>query len=248
MKRVVIVQARMTSTRLPGKVLMDLAGRPMLAQQLRRLARCRQVDEIVVATTTNATDDPVVAVARAEGARWFRGSEADVLARYVGAARETKAEVVIRVTADCPLIDPEVSDCVVEALLASQALYDYASNVAQRTYPQGLDTEALFADTLERVNRMARSSSAREHVTHYILKERPELFSVRSVLDTIDSSDLRWTVDWPEDLALVRRLYEELDLAQRMTGYREIVAQVRAHSTTSQVLPAQPGPEPEKPV
>ena len=235
MKRVIILQARTTSTRLPGKVLMDLAGRPMLAQQLRRLKRCRQADEIVVATTTNVTDDPVVALARSEGARWYRGSETDVLSRYVNAAREAKAEVVVRVTADCPLIDPEESDRVIEALIAQRERCDYASNVVRRTYPQGLDTEAMYADTLERLERLAHSSPAREHVTYYILNERPELFGIHSVTDTENNSDLRWTVDVAEDLEMVRRLYEELALGDRFVGYRELLAHVRAHPAVAAV-------------
>src|SRR5688572_8897689 len=128
MKRVIIVQARMTSTRLPGKVLMDLAGRPMLARQIRRLKDCRCADDIVVATTTNATDDPVVALADAEGVRWFRGSEDDVLSRYVGAAREANADMIVRITADCPLIDAELTDQVIEELQSLSTTYDYASN------------------------------------------------------------------------------------------------------------------------
>lgn len=235
MKRVIILQARMTSTRLPGKVLMDLAGHPMLAQQLRRLARCRQADEIVAATTTNTTDDPVVAIAREAGVRWFRGSEADVLSRYVGAAREAKADVVVRVTADCPLIDPEESDRVVAALVAQRERCDYASNVVRRTFPQGLDTEAMYADTLERLDRLAQSSPAREHVTYFILKERPELFAIQSVTDTENNSDLRWTVDVPQDLEMVRRLYEELNLGERVVGYRELLAYVRAHPAVAAV-------------
>jgi len=235
MKRVIILQARMTSTRLPGKVLMDLAGRPMLAQQLRRLARCRQVDEIVVATTTNATDDPVVAVARAEGARWYRGSETDVLARYVGAAREARADVVVRVTADCPLIDPEESDRVVATLVAQRERCDYASNVVRRTFPQGLDTEVMHADTLERLDRLARSSPAREHVTYFILNEHPEFFRIHSVTDTEDNSDLRWTVDVPQDLEMVRQLYEELNLGEQVVGYRELLSYVRAHPAVAAV-------------
>lgn len=229
MKRVVIVQARMTSTRLPGKVLMDLAGRPMLAQQLRRLQRCRRVDEIVVATTTNAADDPVVALARAEGVRDFRGSERDVLSRYAGAARETRADLVVRVTADCPLIDPETVDRVIGAAQDDAAACDYASNVIQRTYPRGLDAEVLYADALARLDRLARSPAGREHVTHFLLNERPELFLMRSVTDSEDHSDLRWTVDTADDMAMVRRLYDELNLGREFRGYREILAYVRAH-------------------
>jgi spore coat polysaccharide biosynthesis protein SpsF len=228
MRRVAIIQARMTSTRLPGKVLMDLAGRPMLAQQLRRIERCRSLDDIVIATTTNSTDDAVVALARAAGVRWFRGSEVDVLGRYAGAAREAGADVVVRLTADCPLIDAAVTDRVVDALTGSPEPVDYASNVVRRTYPQGLDTEALWRDTLDRVDRHAQSaSSAREHVTSYIYAERPDLFVLRSVTDDTDASDLRWTVDVTADLERVRRLYADLGLDERVVPYDEIVRYAR---------------------
>lgn len=231
MRRVAVIQARMTSTRLPGKVLMDLAGRPMLARQLARVKRCRGVDDIVVATTTNAADDAVVATARAEGVRWFRGSEADVLGRYAGAAREARADVVVRLTADCPLIDPEVSDRVIDALTAKPEAFDYASNVLRRTYPQGLDTEALWTDCLERTARQARSEHAREHVTPYIYAERPDLFLLCSVTDETDASDLRWTVDRLEDLQLVRRMYDDLGLAERLVPYREMLHYARTRAT-----------------
>lgn len=229
MKRVIIVQARMTSTRLPGKVLMDVAGRPMLARQLQRLRRCSAVDEIVLATTTNASDDPVVELARAQDVRWFRGSEHDVLSRFVGAARESGADVIARVTADCPLIDPEVTDRVIEELTERAGDCDYASNAVARSYPRGLDVEAFFLDTLLRTDRLARSGPAREHVTLLIYTERAPLFLRHDVVDSENNADLRWTVDMPADLELVRRLYDELDLAARPLGYREIVAHVRAN-------------------
>ncbi len=229
MKTVIIIQARMTSTRLPGKVLMDLCGQPMLAQQLRRVKTCRQADGIVVATTINSADDPVVAVAEKEGVRWFRGSEADVLSRYAGAAREAGADVVVRITADCPLIDPEVSDRVMVELKTHANTCDYAHNILPRTYPRGLDTEAFSRETLERLDRMSRSSAAREHVTHFLLEEHPELFVTRAVTDREDNSDLRWTVDTAEDLAMVRRVYEALDLGRRVAPYREILTFVREH-------------------
>lgn len=229
MRRVIIVQARMTSTRLPGKVLMDVAGQPMLAQQLRRLKQCTLVDDIVVATTTNTTDDPVAVLAYREQVGCFRGSEQDVLARYVGAAREAKADVVIRVTADCPLIDSQVTDRVIAELTDHAMECDYASNVLRRTYPRGLDVEAFFWDTLVRMERLAQSSKAREHVTVFLRSERPELFLCRSVEDVKNNADLRWTVDNAADLALVCTLYQALDLAGRPLSYREVLAHVRNH-------------------
>lgn len=229
MKRVIIVQARMTSQRLPGKVLMDLAGRPLLAQELRRLKRCRLADDIVVATTGNTADDPVVEVAEVEGVRWFRGSEDDVLERYLGAAQDAKADIVIRITADCPLIDPDQTDRVITELQARKRDCDYAANVIERTVPRGLDVEALFMDTLQRTDRLAHSPVAREHVTWFIREERQDLFTLWAVRDAEDHSDLRWTVDTPEDLVAVRRIYADLGLAHEHRPYRDIVAHVRAH-------------------
>jgi spore coat polysaccharide biosynthesis protein SpsF len=226
---VAIIQARMTSTRLPGKVLMDLAGRPMLSQLLARVKRCRLVDEVVVATTLNGDDDPVVQTARASDVRWFRGGEADVLGRYAGAAREAAADLVIRLTADCPLIDPAVTDRVIAALAAGPEAADYASNVIRRTFPVGLDAEAFWSDVLFRTERLARSPAAREHVTTFMYAERPELFIIHPVIDDEDNADLRWTVDVAADLALVRRLYEDLGLGERPLEYREIIRHVRAH-------------------
>jgi spore coat polysaccharide biosynthesis protein SpsF len=229
MRRVIIVQARMTSTRLPGKVLMDVAGKPMLSQQLKRLRRCTAVDEIVIATTTNATDDPVVDLARHESVPWFRGPEHDVLSRYVGAARQERADVVVRITADCPLIDPTVTDRVITELIERIAACDYASNSVERSYPRGLDAEALFIDTLLRADRLARTATDREHVTPLIYAGRPDLFLVHSIVDAQDNSDLRWTVDVAADLEVVRMLYDALDLANDPIGYLQIAAWVRDH-------------------
>jgi spore coat polysaccharide biosynthesis protein SpsF len=219
----------MTSTRLPGKVLMDVAGQPMLTQQLRRLKQCTLADDIVVATTTNAIDDPVVELAHREQLGCFRGSEKDVLARYVGAAREARADIVVRVTADCPLIDPQVTDRVIAELTDHAMECDYASNVLRRTYPRGLDVEAFFWDTLLRIDRLARSDAAREHVTILPRSEHPELFLCRSVEDNQNNADLRWTVDTAADLEFVRQLYAALNLSTRMAFYPEILGHVRNH-------------------
>lgn len=224
---VAVVQARMTSTRLPGKVLADLCGRPMLEQQLRRLAMSRAVDEFVIATTENATDDPICALAKRLFVRCHRGSEDDVLSRVVDAARAARADVVVRVTADCPLLDPGVVDDVVGALLSTPGC-DYASNVLERTHPRGLDVEAVRMDVLERVATTATSPQAREHVTWHIVREDPSSFSMASVHEDDDNADLRWTVDTEDDLELVRQIYAGLQLGEQHKGYREVLSWVRA--------------------
>jgi spore coat polysaccharide biosynthesis protein SpsF len=229
MKRVLIIQARMGSTRLPGKVLREVAGKPMLSQQIRRLKSCSEADEIVVATTTNPADEPLVEVAHREGVSCFRGSEVDVLDRFVGAASQTKADVVVRLTADCPLIDPALTDQVIHELIDHESTCDYAANVLKRTFPRGLDVEAFFFDVLLRWNRMASSQRSREHVTLLVRSESPELFLSRSVEDTEDNSDLRWTVDTETDLLLIRKLYDELDLGTHVNSYRDLLAYVRMH-------------------
>lgn len=230
MKRIIIVQARVRSTRLPGKVLVDLAGRPLLSQLLARLQQCRHADAIVVATSDQADDAPIVELARAAGVACFCGDEHDVLGRFVAAARDQHADVVVRVTGDCPLIDPEVTDRVIRDLTDHASQCDYASNVIERTYPRGLDTEAMFFDTLVRIERLATSRPAREHVTIVPRSERPDLFLLRHVVDDEDNSDLRWTVDTPDDLLLVRRLFEEMQLGQSRAPYRKLLAYVREHA------------------
>jgi spore coat polysaccharide biosynthesis protein SpsF len=235
MKRVMIVQARATSSRLPGKVLLDLGGRPMLVQQLVRLRQCRNVDEIVVATTTETNDEPVALLAREAGVQVYRGSTDDVLSRFVGAALEARAEVVVRVTADCPLIDPEVCDRAIAELVENLSECDYASNVIRRTFPRGLDVEAMFVDVLLRMDRLARSTPAREHVTIVPRSERPTLFLCRDVVDETNNSDLRWTVDTLEDLRMVRQMFEELSLGERRVPYREILAHVRSRPELSAI-------------
>jgi spore coat polysaccharide biosynthesis protein SpsF len=224
-KVVAIVQARMTSSRLPGKVLADLAGAPMLARVVDRVARARAIDEVWVACTALATDDPIAVWCDAARVQCFRGSESDVLGRYVGAARAAQADVVVRVTADCPLLDPDVVDRVVEALLSPPRV-DYAANVLARSYPRGLDVEAFSVEALGRMDRLGRSAAAREHVTVVLRLERPDAFTARTVTADRDDSDLRWTVDTADDLAFVRGLIAALGPA---AGYDAMVRWCRAH-------------------
>lgn len=207
MKVVAIIQARMGSTRLPGKVLCDLDGKPMLARVVTRARRAAQINEVIVATSTLAADQEITALCAERGWPFFRGDEQDVLDRYYRAALAFHADVVVRITADCPMIDPEALDQVVTALLENEASSDYACNFhPRRTYPRGLDAEALRFDVLERCWQEATAAANREHVTSFIY-QHPEAFALRGVESGGDFSHLRWTVDTPEDLELARAIY-----------------------------------------
>lgn len=220
MTRVVtVIQARTSSRRLPGKVLQDVAGRPMLLHVIERAAAIAGVAEVVLATSTEASDDPVEILARSAGARVFRGSLPDVLDRYYNAAGEAQADVVIRITADCPLLDPEVSGSILQAFLTGGDVA-YASNVEPPTFPDGLDTEVFSFAALERAWREAADVREREHVTPYI-RTRPELFPRVNVTNDADLSRLRWTVDHPGDLEFVRAINERLP--RGVFSFREVL-------------------------
>lgn len=222
MKTVIIVQARMSSTRLPGKVLIPVLGRPLLDHQVARLRRVREADDVCVATTTAAIDDAIVALCDRLGISWYRGPESDVLSRYAGAAERFQADVVVRVTADCPLIDPEVVDRVVRFYKDHAGEYDYVSNVLRRTYPRGMDTEVLSRAVLREADRMATSPEEREHVTLH-LYSHPERYRLGNVAHSEDLSRHRWTVDTPEDLELVRRIIEALSPTRPLYSMQDVL-------------------------
>jgi spore coat polysaccharide biosynthesis protein SpsF len=194
----------MGSTRLPGKVLRDLEGETMLARVMRRLGRARRIDSLLVATTDRAADDAIAEECRRHKLPVFRGDQDDVLDRYFRAAQLVKADVVVRVTSDCPLIDPEMTDQTVAAFL--EARPDYAANNLVRTYPRGLDTEVFSMDALANAWQQARKPYERSHVTPYIY-EHPADFRILTVTEDADYSHHRWTVDTAEDLEFVRTIY-----------------------------------------
>jgi spore coat polysaccharide biosynthesis protein SpsF (cytidylyltransferase family) len=206
-RRLAILQARMSSSRLPGKVLAPVLGQPMLLRQIERLRRCREIDRLVVATSTDPSDDPVAAVCRDAGVRVFRGSLTDVLGRFVEAARPHAPAIVVRLTADCPLTDPSVVDRVIRFFETSDC--DYASNCIVRTFPRGLDVEVMRWACLEEAAKEAVLPGHREHVTPF-LRAHPERYRLGNLSDPVDRSQLHWTVDEPEDLAFVRLVYERL--------------------------------------
>jgi spore coat polysaccharide biosynthesis protein SpsF len=206
---IAIVQARMGSSRLPGKTLADLDGRPLLAFMLDRVARAASLDAIVVATTTAPRDDAVAQVAAAGGAAVFRGSEHDVLARYAGAARLAQAATVVRLTADCPLLAPQVVDAAVAAFARSDPPVDLLTNAPPRgrTYPDGMDVEVLSRAALERAHERATDPLDREHPTRFL---HAGGFRVQAIHLPRELGDVRITVDDERDLRRVRAIVAAL--------------------------------------
>ena len=208
-RAIAIIQARMTSTRLPGKVLMDLAGRPALEQMLRRVRQSVHLDDVIVATTVNATDGPVVELCERLGVSVFRGDEMDVLGRFHAAAIQAEADIVVRLTGDCPMHDATIIDLCLERFREGDC--DYCSNVIHRSYPDGLDTEVLTIDTLARCDREAVSDYWREHVTTYIRDvDNPGDFLLDHFVGAEDYSELRWTLDTEIDLKRIRTFFDRL--------------------------------------
>lgn len=206
-KTLAVLQARMSSTRLPGKVLAPLAGEPMIIRQLERIQRAEFLDGIVVATSTDQTDDILVQVVSQIGIPVVRGSLRDVLTRFISVIDEYEPDAIVRLTADCPLTSPRVIDQVINQFWASGA--DYSSNSLIPTYPDGLDVEVVKACVLRKIARNATDPSEREHVTLGIYRRKDQFF-VENVMGDKDLSRLRWTVDNREDYAFVSAIYDEL--------------------------------------
>lgn len=194
----------MGSTRLPGKVLLDLEGASVLARVLARVKRAATIGEVVVATSDGPGDDVIVTECKGLATNVFRGDENDVLDRYYRAAQFSEADVVVRITADCPLLDPKITDHTVSEFLQHRP--DYASNALIRTYPRGLDTEVFTIAALERAWREGSERYQRVHVTPYIY-QNPERFQVLAVQGERDYSSFRWTLDTEQDLEFLRAVY-----------------------------------------
>ena len=224
-KRIIsTIEARMTSTRLPGKVLAPAVGKPMLQLLIERLQQCRTLDGVVVATTTNDSDDPIAELADRLGVGCFRGSEEDVLDRVLNAARSADADVIVEITGDCPLIDPDAVDRLVDYYLAGG--YDYVTNRgAADPYPDGLDAQVFPTEVLREVSGLTQDPADREHVSLYIYShpERYRCGSIGSGLSK-DDQDLRLTLDTPQDLQLIRTIFEELYPANPRFRIADIVA------------------------
>ena len=227
MTTLAVVQARMTSTRFPGKVLAPLLGEPMILRQLERVCRARHLEGLIVATSNDPSDDPLVEVLQSAGYLVFRGPLDDVLSRFIGAIDDFESrndhtvDVLVRLTADCPLASPAVIDEVISAFQNSDS--DYLSNTMSPTYPDGLDVEVVKVSVLREVAAVATDPPEREHVTLGVYR-RKSAYTIGNHADSSNNSELRWTVDTPQDLAFVSHVYAELYPENPNFEYKDVLA------------------------
>lgn len=241
---VCIVQARMGSTRLPGKVLKKICGKTVLEHDIDRLKKIKNIDKIVIATTTLERDNFIVEEAKRLNIYYFRGSEEDVLSRYYYAAKENNANIIVRVTSDCPLIDSEVTEKIIQYYLDNDTKYDYVSNTIYRTYPRGLDTEVFSFKALEKAFNEAENLRDIEHVTPYIW-DNSSIFKLAQYKNEIDYSDLRWTLDTEEDFQLISSIYDKLyskkgnqfDMSDILNLYKEYPELIKINEDINQKEP-----------
>jgi spore coat polysaccharide biosynthesis protein SpsF len=228
MKIVATIEARMTSSRLPGKVLLEAAGEPMLAHLVRRLRAVPSLQGVVLATTVNHTDDVLEAFARKAGIGCHRGSEEDVMLRVIGAARSADAELIVEITGDCPIIDPEIVELVIRSYLNNDA--DYVSNAHVRSYPDGMDVQVFRRETLERSAAMTSDALDHEHVTLHI-RNHPEIFRPVHLVapPSLHWPELGLTLDEPGDYALLRHLIETLGPSDPLFGCGAVLALLRSN-------------------
>lgn len=225
-----ILQGRLSSTRLPGKVLKEINGKPMILQQIDRLKHSKKIDKLVVATSVDPSDDELVQLLQHEGIDVRRGPLNDVVERFGLVADEFNPETIVRLTADCPLADAQVIDEVITRHIETGS--DYTSNVLEPTFPDGLDVECISSSAFSKLRASNLSIPEREHVTMG-LYSHPEDYSLTSVTQQPDRSSLRWTVDVQEDLDFVRRVYQHLYDENQYFGQKEILDLLQIHPELS---------------
>lgn len=221
-----IIQARMGSTRLPGKMLMDIVGKPVIQHVCERLKKAKMIDEIWLATANDKINDRLAKWAFKNKIPCFRGSENDVLDRYYQTALKADADVVVRITGDCPLLDFMIVDRIIREFKKGD--YDYVCNTLPPTYPDGLDVEVFSFSALKKAWKEAKLKSEREHVTIYI-KKHPELFKIKNISNEADLSHYRWTLDTKEDLDLIRLIAGECQKKKEFCGLKEILKITNEH-------------------
>jgi len=221
-----VIQARVSSTRLQAKVLKELpygSGIRVLEQVIRRARSSKKLSDVIVATTTEKEDDALVNIAQSEGVKYFKGSKEDVLSRYYIASKGNDLDIIVRITSDCPCVDPEVVDLVLEKHISTEA--DYTSNTLVRTFPHGLDIEVLNFDTLEKAYFSAKQDFEREHVCPYIYKSNPQMFKISSVQapEELHAPDIRITLDTEQDYALLCAVFDYLYAKNEFFGTKDII-------------------------
>lgn len=231
---VAIIQARQGSTRLPGKVMMKVLGKPLLEYLIDRVKRAQLLKKIVVATTVLKEDDLIAEFCEAYSIPCYRGAVEDVLGRYLGVAQQFSADVIVRLTGDCPLLDPEVIDKVVASYFRQYPKVDYVANTLIRTYPRGLDVEVFSFESLKIADREAKSTSDREHVTAFIYKH-PEQFILSSVTGEEDKSRFRWTVDTEDDFRLIETLIKAIYPHNPNFTLDDLLSLVQCHPEWQQI-------------
>jgi spore coat polysaccharide biosynthesis protein SpsF len=219
--KVAIIQARSGSTRLPRKIFKALAGKPMIWHVVDRLSHAKMLDKIIIATTTQSEDDQVVGFCSANNIFCYRGSLNDVLSRYYETAKNYNADIVIRITSDCPVLDPDIIDAMLIQFIQEDHI-DYLSNTLERTFPRGLDTEIFTFAALEKTFNEAKLDYEHEHVTPYIYNNS-ELFTIKNYANETDLSSYRWTVDTPEDLRLIEEIYNSLYQKDKIFLFKDIL-------------------------
>lgn len=224
----IFIQARMGSTRLPGKILKSVLGRPLLFFLLERLKGVKKASSCTILTTTHPLDDITEDFCNEYGVPYYRGPEENVLKRYYEAACEKKSDAIIRITADCPLMDSTVVDQLIDVYVNNFPKYDYVSNALERTFPRGLDIEIFSFNALEKAYFSAQDLQEQEHVTLYMYRH-PELFSLKNVSLPEDFSQYRLTVDTPEDFTLIQLLLEELYPKNPHFTMQETINLLQAH-------------------
>ncbi|MNW44049.1 3-deoxy-manno-octulosonate cytidylyltransferase [compost metagenome] len=232
LKTVAIVQARMRSTRLPGKVMKNLKGKTVLQHVVDRISQVPEIDQIVIATTSQSIDEQIVDEALNLGIKVYRGSEEDVLSRYYEAALESDADTIIRITSDCPIIDSEVISDIIRCYQNGD--FDYVSNTISRTYPRGLDVEVFSFSSLQAAHNEANNNEYREHVTPFIYNH-PARFKLYAFKAKNDYSRYRWTLDTIEDWTLIEKIYENLYKKGEIFTWRNVLDLMEAEPYLAEI-------------
>lgn len=225
---VLIVQARMSSERLPGKVMKTVLGKPLLGYLIDQLRRVKLADQLVIATSTAPDETPIIDLCRQMNVPCFQGDLHDVLGRYAAAAAAYQAQTIVRICADCPLIDPAIVDKVIGEYLTRAPMVDYVSNCQQRTFPRGQDVEVFSRQVLDSIAAEARLPDEREHVTPYIYMHA-ERFRLGDVLGSPDLSFHRWVVDTPDDFLFISRILTELYRTKKPYSMQDVLALLEKH-------------------